>query len=158
MWSVTFSGVFDMKHILTYLTGLIFGLGISFGGMSNPAKVINFFDVAGTWDPSLAFVMGGAVITTFFGYRLVLGRQPKPLFDKTFNVPTSRKIDLRLVGGSAVFGVGWGIAGFCPGGALPAVGTLDADVLIFFAALVAGIFTAKGMMKLNAQRTQSRSA
>ncbi len=140
-----------MKLIVTYLIGLVFGLGISISGMSNPAKVLNFFDVAGTWDPSLAFVMGGALLVAFVGYKLVLKR-PAPIFEPVFNVPTSRVIDARLLGGSAIFGVGWGIAGFCPGGALPALGTGDVDVLIFTAALVAGIFLAKGLMAANARR------
>jgi uncharacterized protein len=138
-----------MKHVLTFLTGLVFGLGIVMSGMSNPAKVINFFDIAGSWDPSLALVMGGAVVMTFIGYRFVMKR-PAPVMENEFNVPTSRLIDRRLVGGSALFGIGWGIAGFCPGGALPALGTLNQDVLIFVAALVAGIFAAKTMMKTTA--------
>ncbi|SEK42390.1 YeeE/YedE family protein [Pacificibacter marinus] len=142
-----------MKHVLTYLIGLMFGLGISFGGMANPAKVVNFFDVAGTWDPSLAFVMGGAVITAFIGYRFVFGRWDTPVFEPRFNVPTNRKLDARLLGGAAVFGIGWGIAGFCPGGALPALGTGNINVFIFFAALVVGILTAKLLMKRSAQRS-----
>lgn len=141
-----------MKHILTYAIGVMFGLGISLGGMANPAKVLNFFDVAGTWDPSLIFVMGGALITAFIGYKLVFARYQSPAFEPRFNVPTSRTIDAKLIGGSAVFGIGWGIAGFCPGGALPAVGTLDPDVLIFFAALIGGIFIAKYAMRVTAQR------
>ncbi|GAA3873901.1 DUF6691 family protein [Celeribacter arenosi] len=147
-----------MKHFLTYLSGLVFGLGISLGGMANPAKVVNFFDVAGTWDPSLAFVMGGAVVTAFIGYRFVFGRWNSPAFEPAFNLPTSRVIDTKLVGGAAVFGIGWGIAGFCPGGALPAIGTLDPAVLVFFVALVAGIFTAKYLMKLSALRAERRAA
>ncbi|WP_417242568.1 DUF6691 family protein [Celeribacter sp.] len=143
-----------MKNLLTYLTGLVFGVGISMSGMANPAKVINFFDVFGTWDPSLAFVMGGAVVVTFFGYRAVFKRFETPAFEPVFNVPTSRVIDARLIGGSAVFGIGWGIAGFCPGGALPAIGTLDPAVLIFFAALVVGIFMAKFMMQRPMRRSR----
>lgn len=131
-----------MRLILTYLTGLIFGVGISISGMANPAKVLNFFDVAGTWDPSLAFVMGGALIVALIGYRLVF-RRPAPIFDTNFHVPTSRTIDRKLVLGSATFGVGWGIAGFCPGGALPALGTGESEVFIFFAAMSAGILLAK---------------
>lgn len=141
-----------MKHILTYAIGLMFGLGISMGGMANPAKVVNFFDVAGTWDASLAFVMGGALITTYIGYRIVFGRWNTPVFEPAFDLPTNRRIDARLLGGSAVFGIGWGIAGFCPGGALPALGTGDIDVFIFFAALVAGILAAKFLMKRSAMR------
>lgn len=121
---------------------MIFGVGIMISGMANPAKVLNFFDIAGTWDPSLVFVMGGALIVTFLGYRLVLKR-PTPLADAKFHLPTKRDIDLPLVAGSATFGVGWGIAGFCPGGALPAIGTGNPSVLIFVAALIVGILVAK---------------
>ena len=133
-----------MPILTSYLIGLVFGLGISISGMANPAKVLNFFDVAGIWDPSLAFVMGGALFVTFLGYRLVLKR-PAPLMSEYFQLPIRRDIDLSLIGGSAVFGIGWGIAGFCPGGALPAIGTGRSDVLIFIAALSAGIFAAKLM-------------
>jgi uncharacterized membrane protein YedE/YeeE len=131
-----------MHLVLSYFIGLIFGIGIAISGMMNPAKVLNFFDVAGTWDPSLAFVMGGALIVTALGYRFVLKR-PAPLLAPRFQLPTRRTLDLPLIGGSAVFGIGWGIAGFCPGAALPALGTGRGEVLIFVAALIAGIFAAK---------------
>lgn len=141
-----------MRHLATYLVGLIFGVGISMSGMANPAKVLNFFDIAGTWDPSLGFVMAGAVIVAFVGYRLVL-RRDRPVYGPVFDIPTNRQIDPKLIGGSAVFGIGWGIAGFCPGGALPALGMLDARVLFFVLALVAGIFAARGAMRSTARRT-----
>ena len=131
-----------MRLIVTYTIGLILGIGISISGMANPAKVLNFFDIAGTWDPSLAFVMGGALAIAFIGYKLVFRRET-PLCEPNFAVPTSRVIDRKLVLGSATFGIGWGIAGFCPGGALPALGTGSAEVYIFFIALVAGILAAK---------------
>jgi uncharacterized membrane protein YedE/YeeE len=131
-----------MRTFLTFLTGALFGTGIAMSGMANPAKVINFFDVAGTWDPSLAFVMGGAVIVTFIGYRLVMQR-PSPIYEPTFDVPTNRKLDAKLISGAAIFGVGWGIAGFCPGGALPALGTLDSRVVIFVGALIAGMLATR---------------
>lgn len=131
-----------MRILTIYLIGLVFGVGISISGMANPAKVLNFFDVAGTWDPSLAFVMGGALIVTFIGYRYVLKR-PAPFLSASFQLPTRRDLDLPLIGGSAAFGVGWGIAGFCPGGALPALGTGQAEVFIFVAALLGGIIAAK---------------
>lgn len=130
-----------MRLILGYLIGVIFGIGILVSGMANPAKVLNFFDIAGAWDPSLAFVMGGALGVTFLGYRLVLKRA-SPLTDVKFHLPTKTDIDARLVAGSATFGVGWGIAGFCPGGALPALGTGNPSVMIFVAALVVGIWIA----------------
>ena len=134
-----------MRIIVAYIIGIVFGLGISISGMANPAKVLNFFDVVGTWDPSLIFVMGGAVVVTFLGYRFVLKR-PMPLFDRQFLLPGSNVIDLKLLGGSAVFGIGWGIAGFCPGGALPALGTGRIEVVLFTVALVAGIFAARAPM------------
>lgn len=134
-----------MKLIVIYLIGVIFGVGISISGMANPAKVLNFFDLAGTWDPSLILVMGGALVTTFIGYKMVFGRGV-PVFESSYSVPTSRTIDAKLVGGSAVFGIGWGIAGFCPGGALPALGTGRWEVFAFTAALVVGIFIARWSM------------
>lgn len=140
-----------MRLIITYFIGLTFGVGIMMSGMANPAKVINFFDVAGTWDPSLIFVMGGALITTFIGYRIVFGRS-QPLMDTGYHLPTSRRLDGRLIGGSALFGIGWGIAGFCPGGALPALGTGVTEVFIFCGALIAGILLARSIIKVRAER------
>lgn len=140
-----------MRLVSTYLIGLIFGVGISISGMANPAKVLNFFDIAGTWDPSLVFVMGGAVVVAFLGYKIVL-RRPAPVLDAKFHLPDNPRIDARLLGGSALFGIGWGIAGFCPGGALPALGTGQIDVFVFVAALIAGIFAAKGLMALTHAR------
>lgn len=134
-----------MKLATTYLIGLVFGLGISFSGMSDPAKVLNFFDVAGAWDPSLAFVMGGALAVAFVGYRLVFGRA-RPLFDTAFHLPAGRNIDARLVGGSALFGVGWGVAGFCPGGALPALGSGRTEVFVFVAAMLAAMLVTRAVL------------
>lgn len=128
-----------MKLIHALFTGLVFGLGIALSGMMNPAKVFNFFDIAGSWDPSLALAMGGAVSVTFIGYRLVW-RRDAPLFGGRFELPTSTVIDARLVGGSAIFGIGWGIAGFCPGAAIPALGTGRWEVALFLAAVVAGFY------------------
>ena len=141
-----------MRMFSTYLIGLIFGIGISISGMANPAKVLNFFDFAGTWDPSLALVMGGALLVTFIGYRFVLKR-PAPMFDGHFMLPSRRDLDFQLIGGSALFGIGWGISGFCPGGALPALGTARVEVFIFVAALLAGIYAAKFIQTARANRT-----
>lgn len=143
-----------MRLVVSYLIGLVFGIGISISGMANPAKVLNFFDVAGAWDPSLAFVMGGALVMTFIGYRFVLGR-PAPLMSAGFQLPTRRDLDLSLIGGSAVFGIGWGIAGFCPGGALPALGTGRIEVIVFVAALLVGILVAKPLQATLAGRAQA---
>ncbi|HOZ34797.1 MAG TPA: YeeE/YedE family protein [Tabrizicola sp.] len=131
-----------MRLVSAFAIGLIFGLGIAVSGMINPAKVLNFFDLAGTWDPSLAFVMAGALAVVIPGYRLVF-RRPAPVLEPAFQVPQSRVIDQRLILGSATFGIGWGIAGFCPGGALPALGTGDPLVLLFIAALTAGMLAAR---------------
>lgn len=131
-----------MRLLSAFAIGLIFGLGIAVSGMINPAKVLNFFDLAGTWDPSLAFVMAGALAVAIPGYRLVLGR-PAPTFEPGFQLPDTRLIDRRLVLGSATFGLGWGIAGFCPGGALPALGTGDPVVFLFLAALIGGLLIAR---------------
>lgn len=131
-----------MRLLSAFAVGLIFGVGIAVSGMINPAKVLNFFDVAGTWDPSLLFVMGGALVTTFLGYRFVL-RRSAPLLEPRFMLPTARDVDARLIGGSAVFGLGWGIAGFCPGAALPALGSGKWEVAAFVGALIAGIWVAR---------------
>lgn len=133
-----------MRLLVFYLIGLVFGVGIMISGMANPAKVLNFFDVAGHWDPSLIFVMGGALATTFIGYRFVF-RRARPVMDSQFHAPANRTIDARLIGGSALFGIGWGISGFCPGGALPAIGTGRWEVIAFVTALLAGILLAKGV-------------
>ena len=145
-----------MRLLASYAIGLIFGLGIMISGMANPAKVLNFFDIAGSWDPSLAFVMGGALIVTLIGYRLVLKR-PAPRFDRAYFLPTRRDIDVPLVGGSALFGIGWGIAGFCPGGALPALGTGRTEVFLFMAALIAGIVAAKALQRPRARPLKEAS-
>jgi uncharacterized membrane protein YedE/YeeE len=118
--------------------GLLFGLGLVISGMINPAKVLNFLDVAGTWDPSLAFVMAGALIVATLGYRLVLPRG-KPLFASDFSVPSARQIDPRLIGGAALFGAGWGLVGFCPGPAITAAALGMGEVYIFLAAMLAGM-------------------
>ncbi len=143
-----------MRLISVYLIGLIFGVGISISGMANPEKVLNFFDFAGTWNPSLAFVMGGGVVVAFFGYRTVLKREG-PSFDQMFHVPQNRTIDLKLLGGSAIFGIGWGLSGFCPGGALPALGTGRWEVILFTLALIAGMAVARYINTHTGKRFQT---
>lgn len=144
-----------MHLIATYFIGLVFGIGISISGMASPAKVLNFFDVAGSWDPSLIFVMGGALAVTFVGYRAILARSA-PLFSAGFHLPANRSIDLRLIGGSALFGVGWGISGFCPGGALPALGTGRWEVALFVVCLLAGIGLARFLQSRGAARAAAK--
>jgi uncharacterized protein len=135
-----------MAVILQFAIGLIFGLGLVLSGMSNPAKVLNFLDLGGigtgTWDPSLAFVMAGAVAVTFVGYQWALKR-PRPLFGEKFQLPTSRELDVRIIAGPAIFGLGWGLAGFCPGPALTALGFGSRAAVIFVAAMIAGMLLAR---------------
>lgn len=132
------AGKSSMKLASAFLAGIMFGLGIAISGMANPAKVLNFFDIAGTWDPSLVFVMFSAMLTAMVGYKLVFARS-RPVFEAEFVVPKSRIIDMQLIGGSALFGIGWGISGFCPGGAIPALGTGRPEAFVFVAAMLAGI-------------------
>ncbi|WP_371168843.1 DUF6691 family protein [Aliiroseovarius sp. 2305UL8-7] len=146
-----------MKLLLTYLAGLIFGLGISISGMANPAKVLNFFDFAGQWDPSLAFVMGAALLVTAPGYLLVFKRE-KPMFAERFMLPGKHLIDRKLVLGSFTFGIGWGLAGFCPGASLPVLSTLNPSVLIFTASLITGMLLARWMIAQTARRHQIEPA
>ncbi|MEO9078512.1 MAG: DUF6691 family protein [Rhodanobacter sp.] len=126
-----------MKILFALLSGLLFGLGLSLGGMTQPAVVLGFLDIFGQWDPRLVFVMGGAVVTTAIGYRLVL-RRPRPLLESAFQLPTSRRFDARLLGGAALFGIGWGIAGYCPGPALASIGGGAVSLLVLVACMVAG--------------------
>ncbi|MCA1299553.1 DUF6691 family protein [Stappia indica] len=142
------------KILVSFLIGLLFGTGIVISGMANPAKILNFFDIAGTWDPSLAFVMGGALVVTAIGYRLVLARK-HPLLAEGFSLPTRRDLDARLLGGAAVFGIGWGIAGFCPGGGIPALGLGRSEPIIFFVAMLAGMLAVK---LLETMRSRTASA
>lgn len=128
-----------MKFLSALLAGLLFGTGIAISGMINPAKVLNFFDLAGSFDPSLLLVMGGALLTAAIGYRIIFGHMAKPAFEPVFSLPTLKHVDGALVGGSIVFGIGWGIAGFCPGGSLPALGLGDYRVLLFVAAMAIGL-------------------
>jgi uncharacterized membrane protein YedE/YeeE len=145
------------RALFALLAGLVFGTGIAVAGMANPAKVLNFFDVAGTWDPSLAFVLGGAVIVTAIGYRLVL-RRPKPLLDTTFHLPTNRRLDAPLIAGAAVFGIGWGITGFCPGGSIPALGLGQTSAVVFVVSMVTGIALARLARHVLATGGASRTA
>ncbi|SDY68223.1 DUF6691 family protein [Citreimonas salinaria] len=128
-----------MRTFLGFLSGLVFGLGLVVSGMANPAKVLNFLDLAGSWDPSLAFVMGGATVTAYIGYRLVW-RRTAPAMGGGFELPTSTRIDRPLVVGAALFGVGWGIGGFCPGPAWTALPLLAPGTLVFLPMLLLGLW------------------
>lgn len=126
-----------MTALMGLIVGLLFGLGLAVSGMTDPLKVQNFLDVTGTWDPSLASVMGGAVVVTFIGYRLAWKRG-QPWFDQGFHLPTVTAIDRKLVVGAAMFGVGWGLAGYCPGPALATVALGNTEVWWFVPAMLAG--------------------
>ncbi|KPH81588.1 YeeE/YedE family protein [Bosea vaviloviae] len=121
------------------LSGALFGYGLSLSGMVDPARVLGFLDIAsGHWDPSLMFVLGGAVCVAFVAVA-IQRRLPKPVLDTQFHIPERTDIDARLVGGSLLFGIGWGLAGFCPGPALSALTTGLTPVLLFVAAMIAGM-------------------
>jgi uncharacterized protein len=131
-----------MKNMTALLAGLVFGLGLILSGMANPAKVLGFLDLAGAWDPSLAFVMMGAIGVGLPAFQWLMRRQaahPSPLNGCGVDLPSATAIDRRLVCGSLAFGVGWGLAGFCPGPALVALGSGSGQALIFVAAMAAGM-------------------
>ena len=128
----------NSQIIVSAGAGLVFGFGLSLSGMLDPARVQSFLDIFGAWDPSLAFVLGGAVAVAFVGLRLGR-RMPRPVLDTTFHFPASTRIDARLIVGSALFGLGWGLGGLCPG---PAVASLSLGLWqtwLFALAMVAGM-------------------
>ena len=125
-------------------SGLVFGLGLAVSGMMNPAKVIGFLDVAGDWDPTLAFVMGGALLVAVPAYRFI-PRRGRPVLEEEFALPKKKAIDAPLLGGSALFGGGWGLVGFCPGPAIAALGTGLLPVFAFVAAMLAGMALHAGL-------------
>ncbi len=138
-----------MKSIFAALAGLIFGLGLVISGMANPAKVQNFLDIFGTWDPSLAFVMGGAIAVTAPGYLLALKRSA-PYLHTNFHLPTARDLDPKLLSGAALFGVGWGLGGFCPGPAITSVSLFHPGTLVFVVAMLVGMWAANLTKRRNA--------
>jgi len=130
------------KHfnlISQYLIGVLFGFGLLISGMTNPQKILNFLDLAGSWDPSLLFVMGGAVLIGLIGFYL-LTQRIQAFFGGALRVPTRRHISKPLVIGSIIFGAGWGIAGFCPGPAIVSVGSGQAKAIVFVIAMLAGMW------------------
>lgn len=130
---------FGIPRLATALvSGLIFGLGLSLSGMLDPVRVQGFLDVFGAWDPSLAFVLGGAVVVAFVGVAISRSLE-KPVFDVQFHLPGTQRIDRRLVVGSALFGIGWGIAGFCPGPAITALALGKAEIVVFVVTMVLGM-------------------
>lgn len=132
-----------MKQVFALLSGFIFGFGLIVSGMANPAKVLNFLDLFGTWDPSLAFVMGGAIAVTAPGFAWLFRSRLTPLFDSTFRVPTRSDLEPKLLSGAAIFGVGWGLGGFCPGPALTALPLAATGTLIFVPFMLIGMWAAR---------------
>ncbi|MCA1769364.1 MAG: YeeE/YedE family protein [Halomonas sp.] len=133
-----------MKTLMGYIAGLLFGLGLGISGMTDPARVLGFLDLFGAWDPTLMFVLGGAVVTNFIGYRLVL-RRKAPLYGSAFQLPTRQDLDVRLLGGSALFGIGWGLSGYCPGPAFASIAGLSVPLAAMLLAMVAGWFLARAI-------------
>lgn len=131
-----------MQRLTVLASGLIFGIGLTISGMVNPGKIINFLDLAGSFDATLIFVMGAAVIITALGYYFVL-KQKQPLFADHFHLPTVKDIDLRLIGGSALFGIGWGLSGFCPGPAISSLAFGHSKSIIMLIAMAIGAYFAR---------------
>ena len=127
-----------MFALSALLSGLVFGLGLIVSGMANPAKVLGFLDLAGAWDPSLALVMGGAILVGFFAF-LIAKKRTRSFIGAEMKLPTTSSIDSRLLTGSALFGAGWGVAGFCPGPGLVALGMGEPKALVFVGAMLAGM-------------------
>jgi uncharacterized protein len=127
-----------MPILTSLLAGLVFGLGLILSGMADPAKVLAFLDLAGPWDPSLALVMVGAIAVGLVAFAMA-GRRDRTLLGLALKLPVARQIDGRLVGGSLLFGAGWGLAGFCPGPALVALGMGELKAVVFVAAMLAGM-------------------
>ncbi|MGY8524511.1 DUF6691 family protein [Paracidovorax citrulli] len=142
-----------MQILVSLLAGLVFGLGLVLSGMANPAKVLGFLDLAGRWDPSLAMVMVGAIAVAAVAFA-VARRRTASWLGLPMQLPTSRQIDARLLGGALLFGVGWGIAGFCPGPALVALGMGEAKAVGFVAAMLAGM----GIFELLQRRPATRDS
>lgn len=126
-----------LQIIVALLAGLVFGIGLIVSGMVNPAKVIGFLDVAGDWDPTLALVMGGALAVSIPCFRWARGRE-RPIWSSKFQWPSKQDLDARLLSGAAIFGIGWGLAGICPGPAITALNSGLPPVLLFVGAMLAG--------------------
>lgn len=134
------------SDVAALLAGVVFAIGLAVSGMTRPDKIIGFLDVTGAWDASLAFVMVGAIGVHFFALRLITKR-PAPLFDDRFHLPTRKDIDGRLVAGAALFGVGWGLGGFCPGPGIVAAGSGSLTAVVFVVGMTVGIFVENAILR-----------
>lgn len=133
-----------MSRLSAMLAGLLFGAGLTVAGMTHPRRILSFLDLTGTWDPSLAFVMVGAIGVHFVGLRLSR-RRVAPLFGGRFHLPTARDVDARLLAGAAIFGVGWGLGGYCPGPSITAAATGSFSAIVFVVAMSAGMLLQHAM-------------
>ena len=131
-----------MKLILIFLSGSLFGFGLTLSGMLDPSKVQAFLNITQNWDPSLAFVMIGGILTTSIGYYFIL-KSPSPLYDSNFHIPIFNYVDIKLIGGSFLFGIGWGLGGLCPGPALAILSYSFFPAIIFMIAMLIGLFIGK---------------
>jgi len=143
-----------MSLFSAFAAGLVFGFGLIVSGMTDPGKVIGFLDVAGDWDPSLAFVMGGAVLVGFFAFRFA-GRRARTFLGGALQLPHNRDIDKRLLAGSVLFGIGWGLAGFCPGPALVSFGSGFDKAAVFVVAMLGGMLVYTAAERLRRRPAQS---
>ena len=130
------------KILIALISGIIFGLGLSLSQMINPEKVISFLDISGDWDPSLAFVMMGALAVTFISFKWVLNRS-EPILESGFHLSKRSEIDKALLGGAAIFGIGWGMSGFCPGPAVASLGLGSIEAVVMVLSIYAGFFCQK---------------
>ncbi len=131
-----------MKLLMALISGILFGFGLALSGMTDISKVIGFLDLFGNWDPTLAFVMGGGILVSLPFFQFGLGKLKAPFFADVFRLPTRTDIDGRLITGAALFGIGWGLVGLCPGPAIASLAYLNIEILYFGAAMLAGMFVA----------------
>lgn len=143
-----------MERLTAILAGIVFGAGLALSGMVNPMKVQNFLDFLGNWDPTLIFVMGVGLIVTFFGYRAAM-RMAKPLYAESFHLPDACFIDGRLLGGAALFGIGWGLTGFCPGPAIASLVFGFWPSVLFVAAMAVGMLLIRGFVTRGQQHPRA---
>ena len=141
--------------IITFFVGVLFAVGLGISGMTQPAKVVGFLDIAGDWDPSLAFVMVGAIGVHALSY-LVANKREAPLIAPQFSIPTTQVIDGRLIGGAALFGTGWGLGGFCPGPALVSMVSLHSQVLLFCGGMIVGFIGFRFLPKVPSRTPQNQ--
>jgi uncharacterized protein len=143
-------------NVSSFIAGLLFAIGLGVAGMTQPQKIIAFLDITGSWNPSLMFVMGGALAVHLVSYRIIT-RRKSPLFDTSFHIPNRSEIDFKLIGGSSLFGIGWGLSGYCPGPAIVALAAPGTLTLAFFLSMLGGMIIFESIKGRNAnESTQNR--